>query len=188
MKIKCENNGGKLLLVPDLASGNTSSTVFHATVGSEYVVYGILFFDRVINYLIVDNNGIPGWCPASLFAIVCGLSSRYWCFVNWSTNEKYIGVMTYPELIQNRKLAEQLILGDITARKVFQERRKLADLEFLDPAVTKMARAIDNGWLQCPFCAEGWESKSSDAMVLCPACQQVSRNPAYKDQTIEQTH
>jgi len=181
MKVNCVSIGGAALLTADIASGNTRSSVFHVTLGRHYSVYGVLFCDAVLNYLIQDDTGFPQWNPASLFQVVCGRVSRSWVCVNWSST-KYFAVMSFPELVQSPDVFDQLALGDDSAREMFYKRQQSADLEFLDPSVEKTAEALDGNWLQCPLCSDAWESESLDAMVRCPKCQSVSRNPKYQSE------
>ncbi len=59
MLVKCINVGKDSLSIADLASGNTRSSDFHVYLGREYRVYGLLFHDAVISYLVVDETGNP---------------------------------------------------------------------------------------------------------------------------------
>ena len=178
MKVNCVNIGGAALLAADIASGNTPSSVFHVTLGRDYTVYGVLFRGPVLSYLIQADTGLPQWTPASLFQVVCSRVSRTWVCVNWSSTE-YFAVVSFPELVQSPEVLDQLTLGDSSAREMFYKRQQSADLEFLNPSVEKTAEALDGDWLQCPLCSDAWESGSLDAMVRCPKCQSVSRNPKY---------
>jgi hypothetical protein len=89
MRIKCVTVGGMGLLAADVTAGNTRISVFHVAVGRIYNVYGLLFANAVLSYLIVDDAGSPSWYPGSLFQIVDGRVSRHWCFVNWSREGGY---------------------------------------------------------------------------------------------------
>ncbi len=89
--------------------------------------------------------------------------------------------MSFPELVQSRDVFDQLALGDDLARAMFYKLQRSADLEWLDPGTEKTAEALDGNWLQCPLCSDAWESESLDAMVRCPTCQGVSRNPKYRE-------
>jgi hypothetical protein len=178
MLIKCINTGGSSLSIADIASGNTRSSNFHVYLGREYRVYGLLFHDAVISFLIVDETGVPMWEPASLFQVLCGRPSRHWRFYNFSMN-LYFGVMSFPELVGSVELFEKLALGDNEARANFFKRKKIADLEFLDSSVVDKAESIGNAWVQCPSCSEAWEVIGADALVRCPKCQKVCRNPIY---------
>jgi hypothetical protein len=178
MKVECVNTGGEALLAADIASGNTRSSKFHVTPGRNYTVYGVLYLRSVLKYLIQADNGTPQWKPASLFQVVCGCVSRHWVFADWST-EEYCAAMTFAEFVQSPEAFDELADGDDSARQVFFARRQSADLEFLDSSVTATAQTLDCSWLQCPVCCDAWESHSPDAMVRCPECHSVSRNPRY---------
>jgi tRNA(Ile2) C34 agmatinyltransferase TiaS len=86
--------------------------------------------------------------------------------------------MGFPELIQ-RSVFDQLALGDESARQLFYKRQQSADMEFLDLHIEKTATVLNDNWVQCPLCGDAWESTSLDAMVRCPKCQGLSRNPRY---------
>ena len=180
MLVKCINTGGASLSVADIASGNTRSSDFHVYLGREYRVYGLLFHDAVITYLIVDETGRPAWEPASLFEVLCGRPSRHWRFYNWSTS-LYFGVMSFPELVQSVELYDKLALGDNAARTEFFKLKTKADLEFLDASVSAVAQSLEDDWLQCPFCSDAWQTKGPDEMVQCSSCQQISRNPRHQE-------
>ena len=181
MKVKCVNLGGAALLAADIASGNTRRSVFHVTPGREYTVYGVLFRKAVLSYLIQADTGFPQWTSASLFQVVCGRVSRFWVYVDWSSDEvEYLAVMTFPEFVQSYDIYNQLALGDDSAREMFYKLQRSADLEFLDASVEKTAEAPGENWLQCPLCGDAWESETPDAMVRCPKCQSVLRNPKHK--------
>ena len=166
-------------MAADIASGNTRASVFHVIEGQEYTVYGVLFFRAVVSYLIRDS-GKPSWTPASLFEVTCSRTSRLWHFVNWSSADAYVCVMTFPELIQSQEIFDQLALGDESACTAFLKLSRLADLEFPDPAIKETAKLLEDHWLLCPFCSEASEATTSDAMVKCPSCQKVFNNPAYR--------
>ena len=41
----------------------------------------------------------------------------------------------------------------------------------------KRALLIQERWLMCPDCSEAWKPSSCDAMIICPACDQLLQNP-----------
>ena len=177
MKAKCVNNGGDALLPADVASGNTRRSQFHVTPDRDYTVYGLLFHSAVLSYLIEADTGFPQWTPASLFRVTDNRVPRSWVVTHRPPPDTYFVAITFPELAQSWELLDRLALGEDAARRVFRERQRAADLEFLDEAVERTARVLDGCWLQCTFCTEAWESNSSDAMVRCPKCKAVARNP-----------
>jgi|HubBroStandDraft_1064217.scaffolds.fasta_scaffold167066_1 hypothetical protein len=180
MRVLCKSLGGGDLLTVEIANGNLPSTKFHLTVGREYKVYGLLFTRAVLKYLIEDDTGLgPGWFPASLFTVACDRVSRYWRLSNWSTSERYFVVISFPEITASSLAFENLFNRDREARNVFRKREQLADLEFPDPSIKEVARLLEGDWLQCPFCADAWQSKNGNALVRCPACQKISNDPRY---------
>lgn len=179
MKVECVNTGGEALLAADIASGDTRSSEFHVTPGCNYTVYGVLYRRSALSYLIQADDGIPQWTPASLFHVVRGDVSRHWRFADWSSAE-YVAAMTFAEFVETAEAFDQLVEGEELAREMFYRRKESADLEFLDPAVTKVADALDGPWVQCPVCSDAWECESTDAMVRCPQCQSVLRSPMKK--------
>jgi uncharacterized CHY-type Zn-finger protein len=176
MKVRCVNTGGEALLAADIASGNTRSSVFHVTLARDYTVYGVVFCRSVLDYLVQADTGSPQWTPASLFQVVCGRVSRHWVFADWSSTE-YIAAMTFAEFTESPEAFDQLVEGDDAACGMFYTLQQSADLEFVDPSVTKAAEAIDGNWVLCPVCSDAWEFESTDAMVRCPKCQSVLRSP-----------
>ena len=180
MKVKCVNTGGKDLLEADIARGNTRSSVFHVTEGQEYRVYGVLFHRSVVSYLIQEDTALPMWNPASLFQVICGRASRHWIIADWSS-EAYITAMTFQDFVSSPEAFDKLAVSDDSARETFRKWKQISDLEFLDPGVKKTAEAIEGKWVLCPVCAEAWEAPCADAMVRCPECQSVMRNPRYEE-------
>ena len=181
MRVLCKNLGKGDLLAVDIASGHLRSSEFHVTVGREYTVYGLLFTGGALRYLIYEDNLVPLWHPASMFAVVSDRVSRYWRLANWSDSGGYFVVISFPEITESPLAFDSLSDGDREALNAFYERKQLADLEFPDPSiqVQEVARLLDGDWLQCPFCADAWQSKSLDALVRCPTCQKISNNPRY---------
>jgi hypothetical protein len=181
MRVLCKNLGSGDLLAADIASGFFRYTEFHVTVGREYTVYGLLFTSGMPHYLIYEDNLMPLWHPPSMFAVVCDRVSRYWRLANWTDSEGYFVVVSYPEITESRQAFDSLFDGERKTRNAFYERKQLADLEFPDPGiqVQEVARLLDAEWLQCPFCADAWQSKRPDALVKCPTCQKISNNPRY---------
>jgi hypothetical protein len=180
MRVLCKSLGGGDLLTVEIANGHLPSTEFHVTVGREYKVYGLLFTRAVLQYLIEDDTTAgPGWYPASLFTVACDRVSRYWCLSNWSNSERYFVVISFPEITASPLAFESLVNGDREARNVFRKREQLADLEFPDSSVQEVARLLEGDWLQCPFCADAWQSKSLNALVRCPRCKKISNDPRY---------
>jgi hypothetical protein len=179
MRVLCKNLGKGDLLPADIASGHLRSSEFHVTVGREYAVYGLLFTRGALRYLIYEDNSVPLWHPASMFAVVCDRVSRYWRLANWYDSGGYFVVVSFPEITQSPEAFDSLADGERKARRALYERKQLADLEFPNPSIQEVDRSLEGDWLQCPFCADAWHSTSCNALVRCPACQKISKNPRY---------
>jgi len=50
-----------------------------------------------------------------------------------------------------------------------------------DNLISKNALELNEYWLMCPECLDGWESVSYDPMVICPKCKNILHNPRYKE-------
>jgi hypothetical protein len=177
MNVKCINKGGLSLLQADISAGNTRSSVFHVSVGREYVVYGLLFRKSTISYLIQEDHGIPEWQPASLFEVMCGKPSRFWLFANWSSGGEYVGILTFADFAKNREVYEALVAKEQSSLQLFSKWKGFADLEFPRPDVGKTALALNGNWVQCVFCSEAWETQSYLALLRCPSCDRILNNP-----------
>ena len=53
-------------------------------------------------------------------------------------------------------------------------------LESPDINISQFASILDAKWLFCPSCLDAWESESTQAMVICPKCNNAFHNPRYK--------
>ena len=176
MRVLCKNLGKGDLLEAEVAHGFLRTTEFHVTVGREYAVYGLLFTGGLLHYLIYEDNLIPLWHPTSMFAVVCDRIPRCWRIANWSDSERDFVVVSFPEITESPQALDSLSNGDRKARAAFYERKQLA---FPDPSIREVARLLEGDWLQCPFCADAWQSKNCNALVRCPACQKISNDPRY---------
>ena len=50
-------------------------------------------------------------------------------------------------------------------------------LKTADPNISESAIEAASNWLICPRCSDAWECITSNAMVVCPNCECVFRNP-----------
>jgi len=187
MRVRCKNLGGSDLGTLETANGRyMRSSIFHVTVGREYTVFGLLFSSGMPHYLICDDNdiyydndAIPVWHPPSMFAVTCDRVSRHWRVANWSNSEQYFVLIGYPEITESPEAYDRLVDADPAARYAFYKRKQLAELEFPDSSIEQVAQLIEGDWLQCPFCADAWQSNSLNALVRCPACRKISNDPRY---------
>ncbi len=186
MKIKCLSKE-KILLPLDLQLKNQSpeQDVMYEflDVGKEYNVYGMILIHGQISYYICDraHNRFPIARPAKLFEIIDNRLSRYWVFGMIQGFEKYL-VWIFWEWINEAYFQDNLTDGEEKEVGIFQAYKKLMDLEFPDSSITEDAQIIDDEWLICSSCIDGWECSSDrDALVMCPKCQKILNNPRYKN-------
>jgi hypothetical protein len=131
MRAKCVHTGGDALLPADVASGNTRRTEFHVAADRDYTVYGLLFHKAVLKYLIEADTGFPQWTPASLFRVADNRVPRSWVVTHRPPPDTYSVAISFPELAQSWEFLDRLARGEDAARRVFVERKRAADLEFL---------------------------------------------------------
>lgn len=180
MLVRCVNLGGNELRGADLAFGNTRLSKFHVALNRTYNVYGVSFIRGVTSYLIIDDTNLPSWSPGVLFSVEDGALSRHWRYYDYSNADGYFSVLMIPELGSTPEKFDRIALAeDSDARRLFFEYAAILDLEFPNDAIKEKCGLVENGWIQCPFCANVWCNSCLDAMATCPDCGRTSHNPAY---------
>lgn len=123
MKVRCLYNTGEALRPFEYKSlakgvlGRFGATGFSEyggiTLGQEYLVMGVIFFQTYQAYLI-DDNGLISACPCQLFEIVDNKVSSNWRFRLIDKDENIYpfiqAIMGYPELCSNKNEYEDLIV------------------------------------------------------------------------------
>ena len=78
-------------------------------------------------YFVLDDDGLawPVWMPAPLFEVEDGSLPASWKYgyVRTGRDSQY-PVISFPEWAEDRFFYERLVDGDVTAREVFQRRRR----------------------------------------------------------------
>lgn len=188
MRVKCIRTSGHdptsvsiLRLNPTAAP----DVAFDITVGNSYVVYATVVADGGCLAYVVNGDQPYIAIPSTLFRLTDGAISRYWVL-----NQQYVAVggagrtlvsiSGYPAYARNSEHYSGLVDGRPSDLLVFNKYKEAMDLEFPDPAITKMAEILEGEWLQCAVCAEGWKSDMRDGMVRCPACATMHHNPLYR--------
>lgn len=145
-------------------------------VGKTYTVYAIAVWSgRPV--LFVENEhhlSYPHPYDATLFSVESGVPSSLWeiCL----TPSMFIGPQAW---VRTPYFGDKLTDGDPVAVAQFAKFKGLMDLEFEDASVSQTATILDDKWIQCPDCQDAWESESTYAMVRCPTCAGVFRNPRF---------
>lgn len=80
------------------------------TIGSEFTVYGLMFFATRVDYLICLNNNYPVWVPSNLFEVNIQELPNNWslCITYLNSNYKILddsfgikAIISYPNLVDN---------------------------------------------------------------------------------------
>jgi hypothetical protein len=137
-----------------------------------------------LSFLISEDP--PYSAPAELFTIADNRVSRHWRFdqhllemkpPEWGTILS--ASAGYPEYVLSDSHMLGLVEGQPADVEVFRRWKRILDLEFPHPDVTDMATPIGQSWVQCPFCADGWEARPADGMTRCSGCGRIMRNPLF---------
>ena len=137
MKVKCINNTGEFLrsyeydhLRNEMLGrfGTTENSQYNEiTVGSEYLVMGIITFKDYQAYLI-DDEGFISSCPCQLFEITDDKVDGDWCFRLIDKEEDiypFVQAITgYPELCSDKNAYKNLIVEkDEEAERIYFKRK-----------------------------------------------------------------
>lgn len=66
-------------------------------------------------------------------------------------------------------------------RPEIEETRKKIMTQRSDPSVIDSAKKLDETWLQCPKCSDAWETPFDEAVVICPNCNTLLRDPRCQE-------
>lgn len=164
----------------------TGSTEYpELEIGRCYNVYGLHYDSRSgISFLVGEDP--PYSAPAELFDIADARISRHWYY------EQGILEMFPPEYgtvlracagYREYVVDPEHVLGVVEARpghlRIFREWKRILDMEFPHPDITDSAGVLGENWVQCPFCADGWEVEPANGMTECTGCGKLLRNPLY---------
>ena len=128
MKVLCTANSGEKLAPKHFAVGYSTSSIFHISLGAEYVVYGIALWRGLLSYLIVGAYDRPVFYPSDLFEVRDSRLSPGWHFAFFGQNDEtwVNAVWGYPELT-DPQYYDQLVNLDENALQTFQKRRQEMD-------------------------------------------------------------
>ncbi len=183
MIVKCKIN--KVIDLPSDVFNEEikdKSKKYNLTIGSTHIVYAMRLYKGYMWYFL-SNGYIVKPYPSPLFTIADGRLSKYWLYSfeegnNKENQELWIG---YPELVNIPEHFSGLMDMNKKDGIIFFKYKEKMDFEFPDQTIKISASILDNNWLMCPICIDGWESRSTDGMVICPKCQTVMHNPRYTE-------
>ena len=91
---------------------------YDLSLGSEYLVYGILEYDKEIKFLIQDDSNIPIFYSSKLFQIIDSNADLEWGTKTILVNDKELLINSYDDLLNYNNLID-LILKKPQAIKNF---------------------------------------------------------------------
>lgn len=189
MKIICKETISKnfdLKEVITAKSNNFDYGNFGLKLNRKYLVFGFLIY-KASNciYYLVDLDGWPYWFPSPLFDVISNDIPKNWFITIYprsSPHNIYI-ICGFNELCNNEFFYDRLWEAEENAMAIFYKRKIEMELEeyvkFPDLSIKQKAAILDDAWLYCPNCTDGWKSTSTSAMVICDNCKQALHNPRY---------
>ncbi len=103
-------------VVSDLeASG--SITGYDLSVGRNYIVYGILEYDKETRYLVLDDSNIPTFHSSKLFQTIESDNNIEWDTMIFIVNGKELKITTYSDLLDYNNLVQLINKKTISIRK-----------------------------------------------------------------------
>ena len=88
MKAKCLCDTGKTLSQKTLDIGWTKETEMGLRINKEYVIYGIIFYRDIFEYLTIDEYNKSFWYPSEIFQIIDNRLSSLWYYVRHNKSNR----------------------------------------------------------------------------------------------------
>lgn len=109
---------------------------FSVTAGRDYIVLGVGIWETILQVLIRDDDGLPSWCPAGLFAMSAQPVPVGWlCGLGDGISASGVDLWTrwvvkwgYAELVTDERHSDLLMERDPAALAIFErELSRLAE-------------------------------------------------------------
>lgn len=115
--------------------------VFPLTVGRSYVVYGLLFRDAQVWYLVADDNELPYPMayPAPLFEVQNGRPSKHWIFALTPETRSHHALLAVPAWTADPYFYDRLTNGEDREVREFARMRVAIDEEEAGEHIAKWA-------------------------------------------------
>lgn len=133
----CAHNGSTSLTDHQRGRFVALDEAFNLTVDRTYIVVGMGIWETVLQVLVKDDNGLPAWCPAGLFAIAAQTVPDKWlCGLGDGISASGVDLWTrwvvkwgYAELVTDECHSDLLMERDPAALAIFErEIDRLAEL------------------------------------------------------------
>jgi hypothetical protein len=124
MKVICADNTSGRLSQSHFDVGYSPASRFQLSTQKQYEVYAIALWRGLLSYLVIEDNGTPGWCPADLFEVLDSTLPASWRFAYFGqTPEQWLNaVWGYEELTRSNHYDDLTNLNE-DALRVFYERK-----------------------------------------------------------------
>lgn len=128
MVVGCRHNAGSSLGKPGPGAFYTEETIFHVTIGGEYDVLGLGFFETTLLALVLDDTAKPNWLPSGLFDFSHEALPTGWEFSVFDgivasggdrAADHWVAMWGYPDLVRNPRHSDELIERDPAALTIF---------------------------------------------------------------------
>jgi hypothetical protein len=104
-------------------SGNTEASIFHLTVGREYVVHAMAWWRSGVGVLVLTDLGRPGWVHIDLFDVVDARLPGSWRFGVVADPEYVLALCGYEALTADVEHHDLLVYGQRDALRTFLAQR-----------------------------------------------------------------
>lgn len=95
---ECNACSGDIVASSEWYTINSNISGYSISMGREYTVYGILYYDRQVRYLILDDYGMPGFFPSTLFQLQKRNLFFEWEIGEYSIGEQTLFIIAYPDI------------------------------------------------------------------------------------------
>lgn len=105
MKVKCISVEGYLFTPKEVREGYKQRTTFNRLkIDREYLVYGIIYYQEGLRYLIYDDLDLATWYPTELFEVTENKVPETWYYQFEGYQEEGItAIWGYDELVHSEK-------------------------------------------------------------------------------------
>lgn len=184
MRVICTGKLGRHLprWVLELGGFGREETDYGLEIGKTYTVYAMSqLAGSLIEFFVNPEKGYSD--PSYFFDVSDRRLSKFWVFGQeqlerfGNREDALLSVCGYPEYVNSNAHRTGLLEGSQEAFVLFNKYKTIMELEYGHAEITTHAEIIEAEWLQCPNCADAWQSKSILELVRCPSCLQISWNP-----------
>jgi len=129
MQVRCKINTGNALPPKyfDVFRGESKQTVYHISIGKEYVVFAIALWQSAIVFLLSDDTDLPNWYSTEFFSVTDAHLPDGWSFSSTAAREHGVeAICGYEHIIADPQHYEALLERDPKALSIFHEQKRKA--------------------------------------------------------------